>query len=94
MLFHTWPFLLFFAVVCAVHLALRRTRFWVHWLLAASYFFYAWWNPLYLLLIVYSTLLDYVAVIGMDRGRRRRVWLFLSIFNNLFLLELELLKSC
>jgi D-alanyl-lipoteichoic acid acyltransferase DltB (MBOAT superfamily) len=86
MLFHTWPFLIFFIVVMAVSLALKKTRFWLHWLLIASYFFYGWWNPLYLLLIVYSTLLDYVVVALMDRGRRKTLWLLFSVANNLFLL--------
>ena len=31
------------------------------WLMLASYFFYGWWNPYYLLLVVYSTVLDYFA---------------------------------
>jgi len=86
MLFHTWPFLLFFLIVYAVYLPLRRTPFWLHWLLAASYFFYGWWNPLYLLLVVYSTALDYFVVIAMDRSRRRKLWLWVSLLNNLFLL--------
>jgi D-alanyl-lipoteichoic acid acyltransferase DltB (MBOAT superfamily) len=62
MLFHTWPFLLFMLVVLPVFYALRRTRWWVPWLLVASYFFYGWWNPYYLLLVFYSTALDYLLV--------------------------------
>jgi len=86
MLFHTWPFLVFFIAVYTIYLALKKTRYWLHWLLVASYFFYGWWNPLYLLLIVYSTLLDYVAVARMDGSRHRKLWLLVSIVNNLFLL--------
>lgn len=86
MLFHTWPFLLFFAIAYSIYLPLRRTRFWLHWLLVTSYVFYAWWNPLYLGLIVYSTLLDYVVVLAMSRSPRRGVWLAVSIVNNLGLL--------
>jgi len=86
MLFHTWPFALFFLIVLAVYLPLRRTRYWLHWLLLASYCFYGWWNPLLLFLILYSTVLDFVAVIMMDQGQRRKLWLWLSILNNLFLL--------
>jgi alginate O-acetyltransferase complex protein AlgI len=86
MLFHTWPFALFFAVTYAVYLALRRTRFWLYWLLVTSYFFYGWWNPLFLILIVYSTALDYVAVVYMSRGRHRKLWLWFSLVNNLGLL--------
>jgi D-alanyl-lipoteichoic acid acyltransferase DltB (MBOAT superfamily) len=70
MLFHTWPFLLFMLVVLPGFYLLRRTRFWISWLLAASYFFYAWWNPYYLLLVVYSTLLDYLLVTFMDHCPR------------------------
>src|SRR5207253_8994326 len=67
MLFHTWPFLVFMLVVLPVFYALRRTPLWIPWLLAASYFFYGWWNPYYLLLIAYSTTLDYMLVTLMDR---------------------------
>src|ERR1041385_6109643 len=67
MLFHTLPFLLFMLVVLPVFFALRRTPFWIPWLLAASYFFYGWWNPFYLLLIAYSTTLDYLLVTLMER---------------------------
>ncbi len=66
MLFHTWPFLIFMLVVLPVYYALRRTSLWIPWLLAASYFFYGWWNPYYLLLVVYSTALDYLLVAFMD----------------------------
>ena len=87
MLFHTWTFLCFFALVLAGFFALRKTSLWLHWLLLASYVFYGWWNPYYLILIIYSTALDYFAVQMMDQPRaRRRLWLWLSIINNLSLL--------
>lgn len=86
MLFHTWPFFVFFLIFLPVYFALRKTRFWLHWVLVASYFFYGWWNPLYLLLIFYSTVLDYVAVIFMERSSRKKLWLAISILNNLGLL--------
>ena len=66
MLFHTWTFLVFMAVVLPVLMALGRTRFWLPWLLAASYVFYGWWNPYYLILVFYSTALDFVLVMLMD----------------------------
>ena len=89
MLFHTWLFAFFFLVVATVHLLLARTRYWVAWLLVASYVFYAAWNPYYLLLIVYSTALDYLAVAKMDTCQTssgRRLWLWISIVNNLAIL--------
>lgn len=70
MLFHTWPFLIFMLVVMPVFFALRKTRLWIPWLMAASYFFYGWWNPYYLLLVVYSTVLDYFLVAFMDHCPR------------------------
>ena len=66
MLFHTWPFAVFCLVVLPVFFALRKTPLWIPWLGLASYFFYGWWNPYYLILVIYSTLLDYTLVALMD----------------------------
>lgn len=70
MLFHTWPFLIFLLVVVPVFFALRRTRLWLPWLSIASYFFYGWWNPYYLFLVFYSTVLDFFLVALMDHCPR------------------------
>jgi len=86
MLFHTWVFVLFFLIVYPVYLAVKGTRFKLPWLLLASYCFYGWWNPLYLLLILFSTTVDYLAVVGMARSRRKKLWLLVSIAGNLGLL--------
>jgi len=86
MLFHTWPFALFFLVVYPVYIVLKDTRFRLPWLLAASYFFYACFNPLYLILIAYATLLDYTVVTRMAKSPRRKMWLSVSIINNIGLL--------
>ena len=86
MLFHNWIFFIFFAVVYPVYLILKGTRFRSLWLLTASYVFYGWWNPLYLLLIACSTTVDYLAVLGMARWGRKKRFLALSILNNLALL--------
>jgi len=86
MLFHTWPFALFFLIVYPVYLVLKGNRFRLPWLLAASYFFYACFNPLYLILIGYSTLVDYTVVTRMAKSPRRKMWLSVSIINNIGLL--------
>ena len=86
MLFHTWTFVLFFLLAYGVYLAVKNTPMREPWLLAASYVFYGWWNPLYLLLILYSTTVDYLAVVGMARTGRRKAFLVLSVVNNLTLL--------
>jgi D-alanyl-lipoteichoic acid acyltransferase DltB (MBOAT superfamily) len=70
MLFHTWPFFGFLLVVLPVFFALRKTRLWLPWLTVASYFFYGWWNPYYLFLVLYSTLLDFSLVALMDHCPR------------------------
>src|SRR2546428_1219137 len=66
MLFHTWTFLVFLLVVLPVFFDLRKTSLWLPWLTVASYFFYGWWNPYYLFLVAYSTLLDFCLVALMD----------------------------
>jgi alginate O-acetyltransferase complex protein AlgI len=87
MLFNSWLFLVFYVVAFAVFLALRPTRFWVLWLLTASYFFYGWMNPLYLILIGYSTLLNYGISRAMPQSPRKKWWLALSVLNGIFLLS-------
>ncbi len=87
MLFHTWTFALFFLVVYGVYLAVRNTRLKLPWLLAASYCFYGWWNPLYLILILWATGADYLAVVAMARRPRwKKLWLTLAVVNDLGLL--------
>ena len=86
MLFHSWTFLAFFLVAYSVFLLVKRTRLKTPWLLLTSYVFYGWWNPVYLLLIVWSTTIDYLAVVAMAKTRWKKPWLAASIVNNLFLL--------
>jgi len=89
MLFHTWPFALFFLIFYPVHLLLKNTRLGVPWLLIASYLFYACFNPYYLALLAYATLIDYSVVKKMDKSpppAGRKLWLSISIINNLGLL--------
>jgi len=87
MLFHTWTFAAFFLVFYPVFFALKNTRLRLPWLLAASYVFYGFAEPLYVLLLLYATSIDYLAVVGMSRTQRRRPWLVLSVVNNLVLLS-------
>src|SRR2546426_11526134 len=70
MLFHTWTFLVFLLVVLPVFFALRKTSLWLPWLTVASYFFYGWWNPYYLFLVLFSTVLDFSLVALMDHCPR------------------------
>ncbi len=84
MLFHTHVFVLFFLIVYPVYLVLRRNnRLMVLWLLAASYAFYGWWNPAYLVLIAFMTVVDWGIGFRMGApGARRHFWMGLSILSN------------
>ncbi len=86
MLFHTWIFLAFFILFYPLFLLVKNTRFKDPWLLFCSYVFYGWWNPLYLILIAWSTTVDYSMVVLMSRSRVKTLWLSLSIANNLAML--------
>lgn len=88
MAFNSLIFIIFFAVVLAVHALplqwhARKTN-----LLLASYIFYAAWNPPFLVLLWISTLTDWFAArrIVISSGRKRTLYLVLSILVNLGLL--------
>jgi alginate O-acetyltransferase complex protein AlgI len=86
-LFNSLQFALFFPVVTALFFALRpRRRQFL--LVAASCWFYMAFVPAYLLIILALIAVDYGAAILIDRadGRRRRLYLALSIVANVGML--------
>jgi len=87
MLFHTMEFVVFFAVVMVGYGVLFKSRWRCLWLLLASYVFYGWWNPLFLLLIIYSSTLDYLVGRRLEVSRRRKAWLIVSLVGNLMVLS-------
>ncbi len=84
MLFHTWVFFVFFLIVYPVYLLVRRhNRLMNVWLMIASYTFYGWWNPWYLLLLFGTSAIDYLMVILMERRQStRKLWLVISLVSN------------
>jgi alginate O-acetyltransferase complex protein AlgI len=89
MLFNTLPFLGFFCLVFAVYWALPGRRARLAWLLLASIYFYASWNPWLIGLILFSASVDYLAALQMERTRgprHRRLLLLASVGTNLGLL--------
>ncbi len=84
MLFHTWVFFVFFLIVYPVYLLVRKNnRLMNIWLMLASYTFYGWWNPWYLLLLFGTSAIDYLMVVLMERNRRTRtLWLVISLVSN------------
>ena len=73
MLFHSFPFLLvFLPVTVLVAFALNRMGrrpLVLSWLVLASLFFYGWWNPYYLPLLLISVVGNYMAGHGIMRLR-------------------------
>jgi len=94
MLFNSYTFiLLFLPVTVAVFCLLGRfgrVRDSIVWLVVASLFFYGFWNPIYLLLIIGSIAFNYGCGLLISRSdygsRRRRMFLVLGIAANLGLL--------
>jgi D-alanyl-lipoteichoic acid acyltransferase DltB (MBOAT superfamily) len=84
MLFHTWVFLAFCLIVIPVYLLVRKNNQAMNvWFLIASYTFYGWWNPWYLLLLFGTSAIDYWMVLLMDRKQStRKLWLIISLVSN------------
>ena len=88
MAFNSLIFLIFFAVVLCLHNLPLTWRAKKLNLLAASYVFYAAWNPPFILLLWISTLTDWYASrkIFTATGNTKRLYLVLSILVNLGML--------
>lgn len=93
MLFNSYGFILFFLpVVLAVYFALGQRchqRIVLAWLVVSSLFFYGWWNPVYLLLLLPSILINYLLgrEIGTEgRYAKRKYLLVLGVSFNLLLI--------
>ena len=85
MLFNTTQFFIFLAAVLALFYASPH-RFRRYILLAASYFFYACWNPRFIALLLTLTAIDYTAAIWLQKvapGPRKKALLILSLSANL-----------
>lgn len=84
MIFNSQEFLIFFSIVIPTFFGLPH-KFRKPFILLASYFFYAWWNPFYLVLIIASTITDFIAakkVYASKKKKNRTKWLIFSIVIN------------
>lgn len=90
MLFNSLAFAVFFPIVFAIYWAINRyaSKARNGFLVVVSYIFYGWWDPRFLALILFSTLVDFVVARQMNAASERgRKWLLgLSIGSNLGLL--------
>ena len=88
MLFNSFEFLIFFAVVFTLYCALNM-RWQNRMLLSASYIFYGWVEPRFVVLMALTTIFDYFSGIKIDEATSHAVkkrWLTVSIMLNLCLL--------
>lgn len=73
--FTTLTFIAFFAIVFFGYYALPH-RFRWRLLLAASWVFYGWMSPYYLIFLAFATAVTYFAAVGMDANfRREKEWI-------------------
>ncbi|MCC7125207.1 MAG: MBOAT family protein [Acidobacteria bacterium] len=86
MIFHSLDFLVFFAIVVSIYWRLPH-RGQNYLLLAASYVFYGWVHPWFVILMLASTTVDYWAGQRMeDDPARRKLYLYASLAVNLGML--------
>ncbi|WMN07697.1 MBOAT family O-acyltransferase [Marivirga arenosa] len=85
MLFNSVEYFLFFFIVIISYYILPSRFRWII-LLIASYIFYLAWNTNLIVLILISTLTDYIAGIKIEKGNHKKLFLSLSILVNLGLL--------
>lgn len=84
MLFNTLLFLFFFLVVTSFYYLLPYRFRWI-WLLAASCYFYMYFKPSYILIILFTIVVDYIAGILIERskGKNRKRFLLASLAANI-----------
>lgn len=88
MLFNSIEYLLFFPIVVVLYFTLPDKWRWVL-LLVASYFFYMCWKAEYVLLIMLTTLIDYLIGLKLAQKipkKKKKVFLLISIIVNLGML--------
>ncbi len=88
MLFNSLHFLIFFPVTVLLYFLLPHRKRWVC-LLAASYYFYMSWNPIYAVLILFTTGINYIAALQMSKTedkKRKKAFLLLGLLSSLIVL--------
>ncbi len=90
MLFNSFEFLIFFPTVIFLYFLLPHKFRWAL-LLIASYTFYIFWRVKYAIILLFSTLVDYIcgrkmATYSDADKKKRRPWLWISLLTNLGIL--------
>ena len=88
MLFNSIHFLIFFPVILLLYFSIKHKYRWIL-LLVGSYYFYMSWRAEYIILIIVSTLIDYIAGSQIYKSKtktRKKAFLSISLLVNLGLL--------
>ena len=85
--FNSFQYLLFLPITVILYFILPK-RIKNPLLLAASYYFYMCWNPVYALLMLFSTVVTFVCSILVDKQTlgKRKLWVAASLIINLAIL--------
>lgn len=93
MLFNSYEFIFLFLPLTLLGFYLigaqGHHRIAIAWLVGASLFFYSWWNPAYLGLMLFSIIFNYSVgvALGINQNRlQKKLILFLGVATNLGLL--------
>jgi alginate O-acetyltransferase complex protein AlgI len=84
MLFDSFQFFLFFPIVTTFYFVLPHRLRWA-WLLIASCYFYMSFIPVYILILIFTIVVDYSAGILIENaeGQRRKLFLVVSLIANI-----------
>ena len=87
MLFNSLHFLLFFLIVTSFFFLIPK-KIKTPFLLAASCYFYMAFIPAYILILIFTIVIDYYAGILIEKsdGRRRKIFLVVSLISNISIL--------
>ncbi len=84
MLFNSLAFFLFFPVVTIIYFLLPHRFRWIHLLLSSCVFYMAF-IPVYIFILFFTIIIDYIAgiVIENAEGRKRKLFLIVSLISNI-----------
>jgi alginate O-acetyltransferase complex protein AlgI len=87
MVFNSLPFLVFFIIVTSLYFLLKPQKRWFLLLIASCYFYMAY-LPLYILILGFTIVIDYIAGIYIEQavGRKRKLYLIISLCSNIGIL--------
>jgi alginate O-acetyltransferase complex protein AlgI len=84
MLFNSLAFAIFFPIVTLIYFLIPYRWRWLH-LLIASCIFYMFFIPIYILILIFTIIIDYIAGILIENaeGKKRKLFLILSLISNM-----------